>query len=146
MNLLSEKVFSGLTQNEVQSVIGLQHGDIVFHSLQVQFKSYAQSVISFEGRTQTLEVTELVEQSLSCSDAQLLRWEVEPLSSVVLGSSASEDHGMMQSQVNWRCGSKQAGNDVFSQWQGVLQIYFSAAKNEVLGSSVQVRVVEKKMQ
>jgi hypothetical protein len=129
---LSEKVFAQFSQVENSLMLNLSEAEAVFHFLQIQVGSNKANVVSLEGRTRTLEITSLVEQSLTCEGSNLATWELAPGAVSDFGSAK----GLLETDAQWSCQNGQA-------FKAKLHIFFAAPGFEIDRSSVRLRVVGK---
>lgn len=129
---LAEKVFAQYSQVENSLMMNLSEADAVFHFLQIQVGSYNTNVVSLEGRTRTLEITDLVQARLNCENSELQNWTLRRSTARDLGNA----QGLLETEVQWTCANQ-------TSWTGKLQIYFAALYFEIDPGALQLRMVGK---
>jgi len=129
---IGRQVFSSLQQQETKIAIQMPEGAALFHFLSVQQNDVIHSLVSLEGLSSTVDITDSVLNALSCATGTVTQWSLSPL-----GARETGDNGaMIESEAFWSCSN---GDRFKSQ----LQVYFQVSQNEILDGSIRMRMVLK---
>lgn len=129
---LSSKIFHGYTQSEQQLAVILSESETLMHSLQIFKGTESFNLISLEGRSQTVDISNLIKDTLTCDDSEVAHWNVN----VIASRELSPVKALVDLDTSWRCRDQRS-------YAAILQVVYSTSQSEILPQTIGTRLVHR---